>query len=71
MVVDEAAENVGEIRRTPAAAAGSLMRASSGEFEVLLEALPAVEHGPEDVDTSAREGEDGLMMAFSSRRLRS
>ena len=41
------------------------MRASSGELEVLLEGLPAVEHGPEDVDASSGEGEDGLVMAFA------
>jgi hypothetical protein len=42
------------------------MRASSGEFEVLLEEqeLPAVEHGPEDVDASSGEGKDGLVVAL-------
>ena len=31
------------------------MRVSSGLFEVCLEGLPGLEHGPEDVDASARE----------------
>ena len=41
------------------------MRASSGIFEVCLEGLPVLEHGPEDVDASAREGDEGLVVAFS------
>src|SRR6266511_270278 len=44
---------------------GSLMRASSGIFEVCLEGLPVMEHGPEDVDPSASEGDEGLVVAFS------
>jgi hypothetical protein len=45
------------------------MRASSDDIEVWLEGLPAVEHGPEDVDAPAGEGEDGLVMAFSMASL--
>ena len=41
------------------------MRVSSGLFEVCLEGLPGLEHGPEDVDASAREGDEGLVVAFS------
>ena len=47
------------------AAGGSLMRVSSGLFEVFLEGLPVLEHGLEDVDASAREGDQGLVVAFS------
>ena len=41
------------------------MRASSGIFEVRLEGLPVMKHGPEDVDASASEGDEGLVVAFS------
>jgi hypothetical protein len=41
------------------------MRESSGEFEVWLEGSSVVEHGPEDVDAPAGEGEDGLVVAFA------
>src|SRR5512134_1039570 len=41
------------------------MSVSSGLFEVCLEGLPVLEHGPEDVDASAREGDEGLVVAFS------
>jgi len=46
-------------------AVGSLMAESSGCFESGLEGCSRMEDGPEDVDTPAGQGDDGLMMVFS------
>lgn len=41
------------------------MLRSSGHFEVFAEGLPVVQDGPEHVHAATREGDDGLVMAFS------
>lgn len=41
------------------------MPQSSGQLEVFAEGLPVTEDGPEQVHASSREGDDGLMVAFS------
>ena len=41
------------------------MLSSSGDFESDLEGGAASHDGPENVDASARQGDDGLMMAFA------
>jgi hypothetical protein len=46
-------------------AGADLAGADRGIFEVCLEGLPVMEDGPEDVDASASESNDGLVVAFS------
>ena len=41
------------------------MREARGNFEVVAERCPVLENGPEDVHRAAREGDDGLVVAFS------